>query len=354
MAKSIHLSNPLFLVTYQFGLCGQGKRRAISRDRSLEYLRPPNDLLQHSLTLLLRSPNSGIPLASLIVTCFYKTKKLNFETLKLLCLDEASSFVVQTVYKKFLSEVDELPNGEESALRQLQELLAAHELKAQHTAEIAASLPSQGMLELKEQDYDWLCNDWRDFFEAWERRQRELECVQSAVDHQRRESRAATPPIRNTTMYEWNRIRTSGGKEVFVRLRVSKKKMTVSTTHIVNRSTGTIHSSMSGTFLVNFLERCPQLLVLTLSQTQTRMMITTAPWIPVNPGLLITALPLAPLLLALPLLTLLLVLLPLALPLLTLLPPPCYPSPCHFSPCYPSCFSPWSCYSSLSQTSGIP
>ena len=62
-------------------------------------------------------------------------------------------------------------------------------------------LPSQGILE-KDNQYDRVCNDWKDFFEAQECLQKDLEMVQSAKDCQRHKARKVNPPIKTASMYE--------------------------------------------------------------------------------------------------------------------------------------------------------
>ena len=69
-----------------------------------------------------------------------------------------------------------------------------------------------------------LFNHFDDFFSAREKRQAEMIRVESARDHQRRESHDHDCPIKNTTMYTWEKVWSSGGKEMYMRVQVNKKQ----------------------------------------------------------------------------------------------------------------------------------
>ncbi len=188
----------------------------------LQYLWPPDELLKRGIQLLFSRVDDSLPMASLILKHFYGLTDFNRETLTFLRLKEASSFVTEVVYNRLVLE-SSLPENSDSMLRQLNELLATSEADLQRAGAVASVLPSQGMVE-KDDNYDRICNHWKDFFEGRERRQQELERVQSDQDRQRCASRATNPPIKSGRMYEWTRVRTSGGKEIYVRVRVSKRQ----------------------------------------------------------------------------------------------------------------------------------
>ena len=191
----------------------------ICRYPVLHYLQPPDELLERALKLI-SSTSSAFPLTALTFKHYHRLPDFNRETVKLLRLDEASSYVDWRLSECFSQGIG--LKTDDAALRRLNKL-RLEDLAALHqSAAAAAALPSQGMLE-KDDEYDRVCNDWKDFFEARERRQKELEMVQSAKDCQRREARKANPPIKTATMYEWKKIMTSGGKEVYVRIRVTKR-----------------------------------------------------------------------------------------------------------------------------------
>ena len=94
---------------------------------------------------------------------------------------------------------------------------------AQPPVAAAAAQPSQGMLE-KDDEYERLCNHWRDFFKARRCCRMELERTLSDKERQRYALRKQNKPTMSAHMYEWKKIMTSGGKEVYVRCRVIKRK----------------------------------------------------------------------------------------------------------------------------------
>jgi hypothetical protein len=67
-------------------------------------------------------------------------------------------------------------------------------------------------------------NHYNDFFAARERRQKEMMKVESPRDRQARESRARTPGVKNAKVYEWEKTQSSGGREVYQRVKVNKKR----------------------------------------------------------------------------------------------------------------------------------
>ena len=190
----------------------------IRQNPQLQYLQPPDDLLERALKFLsLSSPS--LPLAALILTRYSgRLFDFNREAVKVLRVEDASSYVMRTLHDLLLKSHGSQPDDE--TLRQVNEL-QAKDLAELHRA-AAVALPTQGMIE-KDQEYQLVCNDYKGFFEARERRRTELEKTQTAVQRQRCASRKANPPIQSAHMYEWKKIQTSGGKEVYVRIRVTKR-----------------------------------------------------------------------------------------------------------------------------------
>ena len=67
-------------------------------------------------------------------------------------------------------------------------------------------------------------NHYNDFFAAREMRQKELIKVESPKDRQIRESRARNPGVKNAKVYEWEKTQSSGGREVYKRVKVNKRR----------------------------------------------------------------------------------------------------------------------------------
>jgi hypothetical protein len=67
-------------------------------------------------------------------------------------------------------------------------------------------------------------NHYNDFFAARVKRQKELMKVESPRDRQARESRERYPGVKNAKVYEWEKKQSSGGREVYQRVRVNKKR----------------------------------------------------------------------------------------------------------------------------------
>jgi hypothetical protein len=67
-------------------------------------------------------------------------------------------------------------------------------------------------------------NHYNDFFAARKKRQEEMMKVETARDRQARESRARKPGVKNAKVYEWEKTQSSGGREVYKRVRVNKKR----------------------------------------------------------------------------------------------------------------------------------
>ena len=95
----------------------------------------------------------------------------------------------------------------------------------QAAAKAAASFPTEGMFETSQVEQKGkLFNHFNDFFCARSKWQTEMMRIESAKDRQRRESRERDRPIKNTTMYIWEKVQSSGSRELYMRVRVNKRQ----------------------------------------------------------------------------------------------------------------------------------
>jgi hypothetical protein len=198
------------------------EEKAMSINSNLDYLRPPTDLVQKALTILFRTPN--LPLAGLVTQQYFGlgSKPITNETLQFLRLEHATSFVFDFVASKFVAQTKalrKLPAGASSALKAL---AASREEEIHVAAESAVAFPFHGMLDRGE-DTGKLYDHFGDFFTARAKRQAEMIKLQSSQERQRRESRERNPGIKHSTMYTWEKTRSSGGQELYMRVRVNKR-----------------------------------------------------------------------------------------------------------------------------------
>ncbi|KAF8871563.1 hypothetical protein CPB84DRAFT_1854892 [Gymnopilus junonius] len=124
------------------------EEEAVARDCKLAYLHPPNEVLQRALQCIFHLPS--LPLAMVIIKHYYNLtlgNPVNDNTLKVLSLDLVPSFVIEFVTSQFLKEDELCPHYANSAALFLREFLKHHNTETHHSAEEAASLPSQGMVE---------------------------------------------------------------------------------------------------------------------------------------------------------------------------------------------------------------
>jgi hypothetical protein len=201
------------------------EEQAIRGDHRLSYLEPPVEMVQQALTLLFRSPD--LPLATLIIKKYFKlgNDPVTNETVDLLRLHHAPSVVFQITTDLFLKQTTNIQHTDPSASRNLKSLVESRRREHQAAAEVAASFPTEGMLETAQVEQKGkLFNHFDDFFSAREKRQAEMIRMESAKDRQRRESRDRDRPIKNTTMYTWEKVRSSGGRELYMRVRVNKRQ----------------------------------------------------------------------------------------------------------------------------------
>lgn len=199
------------------------EEKAISVDYSLAYLQPPTDLVQEALTILFST--SSLPLAGLVMQqyCGLGDESITNERLQILRLENATSFVFDFVALKFIEQTASLKKVAAGASPALKTLAASRDRELHAAAESAVAFPFQGMLDRGE-DTGKLYNHFDDFFTARARRQAELIKLESSRDRQRRESRERNPGIMNSTMYAWEKTRSSGGQELYMRVRVNKKR----------------------------------------------------------------------------------------------------------------------------------
>jgi hypothetical protein len=249
----------------------------ISNNPSLVYLQPPNELIEQALTTLFSVPD--VPLAGLILQQFYRlgNDPNTNKTLEFLRLQHAPSFVHEFTVTQFLRQGRRL---EEARLGRTQEdidadlmaLKVSQENQRQAVAEMSSSFPYHGLLTTKRHaaakatwsspEAAWpsaepawpstepawpstevassssyhhglftnverkekVYNHYSDFFTAREKRQKELMKVESPRDREARESREKNPGVKNAKVYEWEKTQSSGGREVYQRVRVNKKR----------------------------------------------------------------------------------------------------------------------------------
>ena len=200
------------------------EEKMIRNNHRLSYLEPPVEMVQETLSILFSSPD--LPLASLIIKKYYRLgdDPITNETLDLLRLDHAASAVFEATVDIFIRRDSDIEHAETSA-KDLKLLAESRRHRHQAAAELAASFPAEEMLEgSKVQQKGKLFNHFDDFFSAREKRQEEMIKMESVKDRQRRESRDHNRPIKNSTMYIWEKVRSSGGRELYMRVRVNKRQ----------------------------------------------------------------------------------------------------------------------------------
>lgn len=231
------------------------EEQAISNNPALAYLRPPNELIQNALTILFSTP--GVPLAGLVIQQYFRlgNDPITNKTLEFLRLQYAPTFVFNYTADRFLKQESLLQQTEATADARLEVLRASRDNSIKATAHAASFYPYQGLLATVEEpgrlysrpddnieatpqtsssvpyqgvpstvgEPGRLYNHYDDFFAAREKRQQEMIKVESARDRQRRESRVQNPGIVNSTMYEWEKTQSSGGLELYKRVKVNKK-----------------------------------------------------------------------------------------------------------------------------------
>ena len=201
------------------------EEQAIRSDHTLSYLEPPVEMVQQALSLLYSSPT--LPLATLIMKKYFRlgNDPVTNETLDLLRLHHAPSVVFRMTVDIFINQNTDIQHTDPSASRDLKLLVESRRQQNQAAAEVAVSFPTEGMIETAQVEQKGkLFNHFDDFFSAREKRQAEMIKLESAKDRQRRESRERDRPIKNTTMYTWEKVRSSGGRELYMRVRVNKRE----------------------------------------------------------------------------------------------------------------------------------
>jgi hypothetical protein len=140
-----------------------------------------------------------------------------------LLLEHATSFVFDFVAKKFTCHVASPENVARVESSDLINLAASRKMELHSAAESAVAFPFHGMLDRGE-DTGKLYEHFDDFFTARARRQTEIIKLESSRDRQRRESHERNPGIKNSAMYTWEKTRSSGGRDLYIRVRVEKKR----------------------------------------------------------------------------------------------------------------------------------
>ena len=142
---------------------------AISYDRQLAYLRPPNFLLQNTLSFICRNPD--FPLAALIVQRFFdlQDRQLDHETIKILNLHRAGSYATGFMYDAFLLHYEKLGDVKDYELEEIVAQKKIAEDKVKRAAEAAVLLPWQGMVEKDKNERGRLFSHFDEFFAAREK-----------------------------------------------------------------------------------------------------------------------------------------------------------------------------------------
>lgn len=198
------------------------EEQAILIDKSLNHLRPPTDLVQEALTILFTTPT--VPLAGLVIQQYYGLgdKNITKETLQFMQLECATSSVFEYVATKFINQTTSLEKVSNKTTSHLKSLAASREKDIQTEVDAAVVFPFQGMID-HEEHTGKLYDHFDLFFTARAKRQAEIIKVESSIDRQRRESREKNPGLQNATLYTWEKTRSSGGRELYMRVRVPKK-----------------------------------------------------------------------------------------------------------------------------------
>ncbi|KAF8157848.1 hypothetical protein B0H34DRAFT_749097 [Crassisporium funariophilum] len=163
------------------------EEQAIRNNTDLNFLRPPDDLIQEALNILFAAP-------------------------ALLQETEATADARLEVFKV-------LQDNTIKATAHAASSYPYHGLSATAAPHAAPSVQSQDVPATVRETG----RNYNEFFAAREKRQQEMIKLESAVDRQRRESREQKPGVVNATIYEWEKTQLSGGLELYKRVKVNKK-----------------------------------------------------------------------------------------------------------------------------------
>jgi len=255
------------------------EEQIILYDRSLAHLQPPDNLVKEALIQLFS--NSNLPLPSLIIQKYFRLgdNPITNKMVQLLRLQYAPSLIFELTTNKFLAQESPIEAGADASL---QTLAVEWENKRQAAAQAASSFPYHGLQTTFQDPWkqfaassstanDWaasssnwgatssMSNDWaaassvsndwpttapepassmpttvqkqkkpfnhyNDFFAARKKRQEELMKLESPRDRQRRESREKQPAVKSATVFVWEKSHSSGGCEVYQRVKANKKE----------------------------------------------------------------------------------------------------------------------------------
>lgn len=190
-------------------------------------LKPPHTIMRQLMDQLFNS--TDLLLAILILDAYYAPgdKGSKPMTMKVLGAEYATSFVFEYIHKKFYSQhldltmrYDEYATTMESELRKL---VKTHKEEHNRQARDAvAILPTQTMIFKEEEDRTGrLYDDWQSYWAKRVQRRQEMlekENVSTRSAHLQKEKQK---PVKRTTIYTWQVIRSSGGVELFMRVRVN-------------------------------------------------------------------------------------------------------------------------------------
>jgi len=247
-----------------FFIWSNKEEEVILSNPMLSYLRPPDSLVEAALTSLFNVPN--VPLAGLILQQYFDlgANSLDNKTLEFLRLQHAPSFVIEFTRDKFLGQGKALKQIKATAGSRLEALKASRDNQLSNIAQSASSFPFQGLRattstflpptatlsavpssattstdllpptaplsaipssppSFPTQEKGKIYNHYDNFFAARAKRQEELMKVESSTDRQRRKSREQQPGFVKATMFVWEKAQSSGGRQLYKRVKVDRK-----------------------------------------------------------------------------------------------------------------------------------
>ncbi|KAF8156129.1 hypothetical protein B0H34DRAFT_799189 [Crassisporium funariophilum] len=158
------------------------------------------------------------------------------QTIEFLQLQYAPTFVFEYTAKRFVNQEALLQETEATADARLEVFKVSRDNSIKATAHAASSYPYHSLsataaphaaLSVQSQGVPATVREtgrnYNEFFAARNKRQQEMIKLESAVDRQRRESREQKPGVVNATLFEWEKTQSSGGLELYKRVKVNKK-----------------------------------------------------------------------------------------------------------------------------------
>ncbi len=194
----------------------------MKKDRFLQKLIPPSEMLQEVLTKLFVEPR--LPLVLFIIKGFrdFDWDDCGEEIRKILDIEQSTSAVMNICLTELARHNFRLETNRyaqrDHLLREMKTVLVERENIIQSEISAGKTCLEQGMID--KDDFDGMTTlhaDWSHFFER--RMQREAELLLSETDKERqaRLQREENPPIKKCKMYVWKAVKTSGGRILYAR-----------------------------------------------------------------------------------------------------------------------------------------